>query len=95
MPFWEPAAQAATRQRRPAPRKDADQQTFPNEQPNNTSARCTNRHTERDFATATTETDQQEIRDIAAGDQQHKANRCKKGGETSTNIFGHILVEAF
>ena len=51
---------------------DAYEQTFENEEPHDTATRRADRHAQRDFAPASAEPNQQEIRNIAARDEQHE-----------------------
>ena len=69
----------------------ADEHTFENKQPHHAPARRAQRHAQRDLAPASAEPNEQQIRDVAARDEQDKAHRGEKRGETGAQICRHIF----
>jgi hypothetical protein len=71
------------------------EQTFKYEQPYDAGAGCANRHSQRDLTAASAEPNQQQICNIAAGDEQHESHRGeqrrKRGAQISAHIFWKSL----
>src|SRR5205807_121185 len=69
----------------------AHEQALENEKSHHARARSADRHSQRDLPTTATKTNEQKIRHIAARDQQHETDCCKKGNETGSKILRYIL----
>ena len=72
-------------------RDHANQRALENKQSHDAAPLRAERHAQRDFAPAAGEAHEQQIRDIAARDQQHGAHRGQQGHESRTQISGHIF----
>ena len=64
------------------PASTTHEQTFENKKSQHAGARGAERHAQRDLAAAPAEADEQQISDIAAGDEQNEADRGEESGES-------------
>ena len=69
----------------------ADRYAFEDKQTNDAAARSADRHSQRDFPATSGETNEQEIRHVAASDQQNKRNGGEKRPKCGPQISRHIL----
>ena len=67
------------------------QQTLKYEKPDDARAGRANRHSQRDLPAAAAEPDQQQVRHIAAGDEQDESHRGEQRRERGAQISAHIL----
>ncbi len=67
------------------------EQTLKYEQPDDARAGRANRHSQRDLTTAAAEPDQQQICNIAAGDEQDESHRGEQRRKRGAQISAHVL----
>ncbi len=65
---------------------------FENEEPYDTAARRPSAMRNRDFAPSSGESNQQEVRDVAARDEQHRADGDEQGHESRPQIASRVFV---
>ena len=72
----------------------ADCGAFEHKEPHDTAAVATERHSHRDFATSSGEANEQKIRNVAARNQQNRADGDEQRHESRPQIVGYIFVRA-
>ena len=71
--------------------EQTDEHAFENEKAQHAGTRCAQRHAERNFAAPAAESNEEQVGDVAARDEQDKGHSREKRSEPRPQIFRHIL----
>src|SRR3954453_11331419 len=64
----------------------ADSRAFEHKEPHDTAAIATERHSHRDFATSSSEANEQKVRNVAARNQQNRADGDEQRNESRPQV---------
>src|SRR5262249_16467058 len=89
--FWHNRNNPPRYERADSAGDDAHKQALKDKKADDAGTRSTDRHSQRDFAAAPAETNQQQVGDVAACDEQNKTNRGEQRDETRAEILRHVF----